>query len=76
VVRYRPTHEPLDEWLYNDADIDGSKLIWAREMDAAKNVELLDYYRGRKAWLIEPDETPVRVSPYTMQQQSVAMSSH
>jgi hypothetical protein len=45
-------------------------------MDAAKNVELLDYYRGRKAWLIEPDETPVRVSPYTMQQQSVAMSSH
>jgi len=66
----------LDEWVYNDADIDGSKLIWAREMDAAKNVELLDYYRGRKAWLIEPDETPVRVSPYTMQQQSVAMSSH
>jgi hypothetical protein len=76
VVRYRPTHEPLDEWVFNDADIDGSKLIWAREMDAANNVELLDYYRDRKAWLIEPDETPVRVSPYTMQQQPVAMSSH
>jgi hypothetical protein len=75
VVRYRPTHEPLDEWVYNDANIDGSKLIWAREMDASNNVELLNYYRGRKAWLIEPDETPVKVSPYTVQQ-PIAASSH
>jgi hypothetical protein len=75
VVRYRSTHNPLDEWVYNDANIDGSKLIWAREMDASDNVELLDYYRGRKAWLIEPDETPVKVSPYTLQQ-PIATSSH
>jgi hypothetical protein len=75
VVRYRPTHEPLDEWVYNDADIDGSKLIWAREMDTSDNVELLNYYHGRNVWLIEPDETPVRVSPYTVQQ-PIAASSH
>ena len=74
IVRYRPTHDPMDEWVYNDANIDGSKLIWARDMDSANNVELLNYYRDRKAWLIEPDETPVRVSPYPVQEQFIALS--
>jgi len=64
IVRYLPGHGLLNEWVYNHADIDGSKVIWAREGDATSNRELLHYYRNRKAWLVEPDTTPVRVTPY------------
>jgi len=66
IVRYEPDHNPLDEWVYNAANIDDSKVIWAREMDAADNLELLRYYRGRRVWLVEPDATPVRITPYPM----------
>ena len=68
IVHYNPRHEPLDEWVYNSADVDGSKVVWAREMDVANNLELVRYYKDRKVWLVEPDETPARVTPYTMPQ--------
>jgi hypothetical protein len=65
IVRYGPDHNPLNEWVYNGADIDGSKVVWAREMDAADNLELMHYYGHRKTWLVEPDAIPARISPYT-----------
>jgi hypothetical protein len=64
IVRYGAKHNPLDEWVFNGADIDGSKVVWAREMDAADNLELLHYYRNRQVWLVEPDAIPARVTPY------------
>jgi hypothetical protein len=64
IVRYAPGHSPIDEWVYNAAGIDGSPVIWARDMDAAGNRELLRYYNSRKAWLVEPDATPPRVTLY------------
>jgi hypothetical protein len=64
IVRYSPFHYPMDEWVYNAADIDGSKVIWAREMDATSNRELLQYYKNRKVWLVQPDVEPTAVSQY------------
>ena len=64
IVRYTPGHNPLDEWVFNRADIDASKVVWAREGDAAANSELLRYYHARQAWLIEPDTVPATVIPY------------
>ena len=66
IVRYEHKREPQNQWVYNSADIDGSRVIWAGEMDRENERELLDYYRDRRAWLIEPDKTPARVSPYTL----------
>ena len=63
LVRYGPNHELLNaEWVYNDADIDGSNVVWARDMSASDNEELLRYYRDRQAWLIQPDEIPPRLT--------------
>ncbi len=64
IVRYTPTHNPLDEWVYNAANIDTSKVIWAREMDPASNLELIRHYNTRKVWLVQPDSVPAVVTPY------------
>jgi hypothetical protein len=64
IVRYSPLHDSGDEWVYNGADIDGSPVVWAREMDQRSNLELIQYFGGRKVWLVEPDAQPVRVTEY------------
>ena len=74
IVRYFPGHVLPDEWVYNRADIDGSKVIWAREMSSADNLELIHYYYGRKVWLVEPDAQPAIISPYPMPEQLPAAS--
>jgi hypothetical protein len=66
LVRYSPDHYPIDEWVYNAADIDASKVIWAREMDTANDLELIHHYKDRKVWLVQPDKQPAEVSPYTV----------
>ncbi len=63
IVRYSSTHNSMDEWVYNTADIDGSKVVWAREMDAANNDELMRYYSDRNVWLVQPD-VQGRLMPY------------
>ena len=64
IVRYSDRHSVFDDWVYNAADVDRSKVVWAREMDRPANAELLSYFRGRRAWLVEPDAVPPRISPY------------
>jgi len=63
IVRYAPHHAPFD-WVYNAADIDKSKVVWARELESGDSRDLLKYFAGRRAWLVEPDENPPRVSVY------------
>jgi hypothetical protein len=66
LVRYRTDHESLGvEWVYNGADIDGSKVVWARDMGTSENQELIQYYPDRHVWLVEPDEAPPKLSPYS-----------
>jgi hypothetical protein len=70
IVRYGPDHNPLNEWVYNCADIDGSKVVWAREMAARDNRELIRYYSSRRVWLVEPDSEPAKISPYPSPEQA------
>jgi len=64
IVRYSPQHTAFREWVYNRTDIDGSKIVWAREIPGVSSQPLLDYFRGRQVWLAEPDTSPPRLSPY------------
>jgi hypothetical protein len=64
IVRYAPNHNPHQEWVYNAADIDASPIVWARDRGDGDNRRLLEYFRGRSFWLIEPDRAPDLLLPY------------
>jgi hypothetical protein len=67
MVRYGPEdeHNIHDEWVFNGADIDGGKVIWARELDAAQNAKLFAYFKDRMVWLVTPDEDNTYLEEYT-----------
>jgi hypothetical protein len=65
IVRYSPKHDVLQEWVYNAADIDRAKTVWAREIPGVDVHPLLDYFHERRVWLAEPDATPPSITPYS-----------
>jgi hypothetical protein len=65
LVRYHPDHDPLRDWVYNGADLDHAKIVWARDMGPNQNEELLRYYKDRRVWLLEADAPTPQVSPYS-----------
>jgi hypothetical protein len=52
IVRYGADHKLHREWVYNRADIDAADVVWARDMDEARNASLLDYFSDRDAWIL------------------------
>jgi len=64
VVRYSPEHDVLAEWVYNKADIDNAKVIWVRELPGTDITPVLNYFSGRRVWLVEPDTSPPSLAPY------------
>lgn len=64
LVRYSSEHMPFREWIYNRADIDSAKVVWAREMDPDHTRALIHYFHSRHAWLVEPDSPHPGLKPY------------
>ena len=65
LVRYGEDHNIHDEWVYNGAEIDSAKVLWARELDPEQNAKLLSYFKDRHVWLVEPDKDNTELIPYT-----------
>src|SRR5712692_5632738 len=66
MVRYdKDNHNIHDEWVYNGAEIDTAKVLWARELDPQQNAKLFAYFRDRKIWLVTPDSDNTYLEPYT-----------
>ena len=56
IVTYLPGHQFSNEWVFNDPDIDASKIVWARDLGPEQNAICIDYFRGRKIWQAEVAE--------------------
>ena len=54
------------DWVYNAADIDASKIVWARDQGPVKNQELINYFSARKVWILDPNGSPPTLTPYPL----------
>jgi hypothetical protein len=68
IVRYQPSygvqHDVDHEWVYNAADIDSAKIVWARDMGTDENRELVQFFPDRETWLLNGDSTSPQLAPY------------
>ena len=67
LVRYSKDHNSGEEYVYNDADIDDAKTVWAREIPGMDLTPLLSYFRNRDVWVFQPDVDDESVAPYSPQ---------
>jgi hypothetical protein len=66
IVHYSPGHDLVyHEWVYNRADLDTAKVIWAHDMGPEKNKGLIDFFKDRRAWLVDADDNPPELRPYS-----------
>jgi hypothetical protein len=69
IVRYGPRRQQNNEWVYNEADIDGARVVWAREMETPQMHRLLEYFKDRQVWLLEinDDDGHLKLVPYPIE---------
>lgn len=58
---YAPDHSPHEEWVWNAADIDGAKVVWARSLGRERDRALRDYFADRRVWTLYADREPPAV---------------
>ena len=56
LVRYGDCHDAGEEYVYNDAEIDRARIVWARDVPGQSLEPLLNYFRNRDVWVFEPDD--------------------
>ena len=64
LMNYGSHHTADQEWVWNSADIDGSRVVWARDMGEEGNQDLLNYFKDRTVWRLNGDASPPRLEPY------------
>lgn len=63
-VKYSPEHNVHEEWVYNRANLEEAPVIWARDRTPEENRRLTEYFEGRRVWLLEADQSPLKLQKY------------
>ena len=63
-VRAKTDEYNLLQWIYNNADIDQSRIVWARDLGPERNAELVRYFEGRQVWMVDPNVEPATCVRY------------
>jgi hypothetical protein len=64
IVHYPYMYVPWVEWVFNDADLDHTHVVWARDMGYLENKELLNYYSDRQVWYTDRGDSASVILPY------------
>ena len=67
LVRYSDDHLIHDEWINNRAEIDESRVVWARAFEDQRDRMLLDYFHERSVWRLDADADIPRPTRQAMQ---------
>jgi hypothetical protein len=62
-VHLEPPYSVHESWVFNDADIDASQIVWAWDR-GSDNRNLFEYYHGRQTLLMNVRNDKVTFSPY------------
>ncbi|MGI8743181.1 MAG: hypothetical protein ACR2NN_11550 [Bryobacteraceae bacterium] len=63
-VRAKTDERNLFQWIYNAADIDRSRIVWARDLGPEANRKLIDYFSGRQVWMVNPNSERSTIAQY------------
>ena len=66
IVKAKQEASNLLQWIYNDADIDASRIVWARDLGPWRNAELMAYFEGRQVWRLDPNEENAVLRPVSL----------
>jgi hypothetical protein len=68
IVSYGNRHSYHDEWVYNEADIDGAKVVFARAMNSKQDCQLAEYFKSHRIWSLEVDgdQSMPKLKPYPL----------
>lgn len=61
-VKTKASEYNLLQWIYNAADIDRARIVWARDLGAEEDARLAAYYRDRQVWFVDPNVEPATLS--------------
>jgi hypothetical protein len=50
----------LFQWIYNEADIDAARIVWARDLGGERNAALRAYFSTRRVWMLDPNVQPAK----------------
>lgn len=64
LVQYRHGHDISLEWVYNEADLDNSAILWARPISPERTQELAAYFDDRTVWLLDADAVSPQLTAY------------
>lgn len=57
-VSYAEGYRAQHEFVQNGADRAGARVLWAHDLGHAQNARLLEYERGRSAWILRVEPGP------------------
>jgi hypothetical protein len=63
-VKAKTDPNNLFQWIYNRADINGSRFVWARDLGDAENAQLAASMAGRTVWMVDPNVEPATLTAY------------
>jgi hypothetical protein len=73
-VRTKSDEANLFQWIYNRADIDGSRIVWARDLGDAENARLAEYFHDRRVWMVDPNLQPATLAAHVVERANVAQA--
>ena len=74
-VKAKTDSSNLFQWIYNGADLDGSRFVWARDLGDTENAHLAAYMTGRQVWMVDPNVEPATLTAYDPATPKTALQS-